>query len=250
MNNALYQYTLRLADNGLILSHRLAEYISRGPFLEEDLALTNTGLDILGQSEALLKYAAEQNGSVDADLLAFGREECDYRNVHLVEYPNEDYGYIITRQFFMDVFNFYLYSQLQDSKDETIAAVASKSIKEVTYHLKRSSEWIVRLGDGTQESHERIQTCINHLWMYTDELFEEDGINEELKAAGIAADLSIVRKEWNAKVAEILELATLKKPEQPKYSLVYGKDGGHTEYMGYLLTEMQFLKNRFPNAVW
>jgi ring-1,2-phenylacetyl-CoA epoxidase subunit PaaC len=250
MKEDLYQYTLRLADNGLILSHRLAEYISCGPFLEEDLALTNTGLDLLGQAEALLKYAAEQNGTIDADWLAFGREEYDYRNFHVVEYPNEDYGYLITRQFFMDVFNYFNFTQLQDSKDDTISAIAAKSLKEVTYHLKRSSEWIVRLGDGTEESHNRIQKCIDDLWMYVDEFFEEDEVNESLKASGVASDLSVIRKEWHAKVAEVLELATLTKPEQPKYSLVYGKDGGHTDFMGYLLTELQFLKNRFPNEVW
>jgi len=250
MSTDLYKYTLRLADNGLILSHRLAEYISCAPFLEEDLALTNTGLDLLGQSEALLKYAAEQNGSVDEDYLAFGREEYEYYNFHMVEYPNEDYGYVIARQFLMDVFNYYNYTLLKDSKDKTIAAIAAKSIKEATYHLKRSSEWIIRLGDGTEESREKIQTCINDLWMYVDEFFETDEVHERLVAAGIAADISAVKTSWNKKVSEVLEAATLTKPTLPKYSLVYGKDGGHTDYMGYILTEMQFLKNRFPKAVW
>jgi ring-1,2-phenylacetyl-CoA epoxidase subunit PaaC len=250
MNTDLYNYTLRLADNSLILSHRLAEYISCAPFLEEDLALTNTGLDLIGQAEALLKYAAEQNGTVDEDYLAFGREEYEYMNVHLVEYPNEDYGYVITRQFLMDVHNYFTYTQLKNSKDETIAAIANKAIKEVTYHLKRSSEWIVRLGDGTEESNERIQACIDHLWMYTDELFDKDDLHIRLFEAGIATDLDLVKKEWHKMVADIFEKANLTKPEQPKFSLVYGKNGGHTDYMGYLLAEMQFLKNRFPKEVW
>ena len=250
MNTDLYNYTLRLADNGLILSHRLAEYISCGPFLEEDLALTNTGLDLLGQSEALLKYAASLNGNVDEDYLAFGREEYEYLNFHIVEYPNEDYGYLITRQFFMDVFNYYNYTQLKASKDETIAAIAAKSLKEVTYHLKRSSEWIIRLGDGTEESHNKIQSCIDNLWMYVDEFFETDEIQEKLHVAGIASDINLLKKQWHSKVEEVLEAATLKKPVQAKFSLVYGKDGGHTDFMGYLLAEMQFLKNRFPNEVW
>ncbi len=250
MNTDLYKYTLRLADNSLILGHRLSEYISCGPFLEEDLALTNTGLDLIGQAEALLKYAAEQNGTIDEDYLAFGREEYEYLNFHLVEYPNEDYGYLITRQFLMDVFNVINYTLLKDSKDATIAAIAAKSLKEVTYHLKRSSEWMIRLGDGTQESHDKIQECVNNLWMYTDEMFDIDEVHERLQKEGIAADLSLIKKQWHAKVDEVFEIATIKKPELPKYSLVYGKDGGHTDYMGYLLAEMQFLKNRFPKEVW
>lgn len=250
MNENLYKYTLRLADNGLILSHRLAEYISCAPFLEEDLALTNTGLDLLGQSEALLKYAAEMKGGIDEDWLAFARNEEDYYNFHLVEYPNEDYGYVITRQFFIDVFNFFNYSQLVNSKDSTIAAIAAKALKEVTYHLRRSSEWIVRLGDGTAESKERIQTCISDLWMYVDEFFETDELHTNLHKEGIATDLDLIRKQWHQKVAEVLEEATLTKPEGAKYSLVYGKDGGHTEYMGFLLADMQFLKNKYPEAIW
>lgn len=250
MNNNLYKYTLRLADNGLILSHRLAEYISCAPFLEEDLALTNTGLDLLGQSEALLKYAAEQRGDVDEDYLAFGRNEEDYYSFHITEYPNEDYGYVIARQFLVDVFNFYNYSQLVDSKDETIAAIAKKAIKEVTYHLRRSSEWIIRLGDGTDESKARIQQCLDDLWMYTDEFFESDEVQDELQKQGIASDLDTIRKQWNQKVADVLNEATLTKPEKPKYSLVYGKDGGHTEFMGFLLADMQYLKNRYPEAIW
>lgn len=250
MNDNLYKYTLRLSDNGLILSHRLAEYISCAPFLEEDLALTNTGLDLLGQSEALLKYAAEQKSDRDEDALAFARNEEEYYNFHITEYPNEDYGYVIARQFLIDVFNFYNYTQLVNSKDQTIAGVAQKAIKEVTYHLRRSSEWIIRLGDGTDESKQRIQQCIDDLWMYTDEFFETDDVHEALQQLGIAADLEVIRKQWHQKVAEILTEATLSKPEKPKYSLVYGKDGGHTEYMGFLLADMQFLKNKYPEAIW
>ncbi len=250
MNTDLYKYTLRLADTALILSHRLCEYTSKGPFLEEDLASMNTGLDYIGQAEALLKYAAKQNGTVDADQLAFAREEDEYANFHLVEFPNQDFGYLITRQFFMDVFSFYNFQLLKESKDETLAALAAKSLKEVTYHLKRSSEWMIRLGDGTAESHDRIQGCVNHLWMYVDEMFDEDEVNTNLLKENIATDLSEVKKKWMKKVSEVFEIATLTKPEQPKYSLVYGKDGGHTEYMGFLLTEMQFLKNRFPQDTW
>jgi ring-1,2-phenylacetyl-CoA epoxidase subunit PaaC len=210
----------------------------------------NTGLDLIGQAEALLKYAAEQKGDVDEDYLAFARNEEDYLNFHIVEYPNTDFGYLITRQFFMDVFNYYNYSQLVNSSDATIAGIAGKALKECTYHLKRSSEWIVRLGDGTAESKERIQACINELWMYVDEFFEVDELHENMQKQGVAADLDTIRKQWNQKVSEVLEEATLTKPEGAKYSLVYGKDGGHTEYMGFILCEMQFLKNRYPEATW
>lgn len=250
MNQELYQYTLRLADTALILSHRLCEYTSCGPFLEEDLASMNTGLDLIGQAEAFLKYAAELSGNTNEDKLAFQRNEEDYKNFHIVEYPNSDFGYLVTRQFYIDVFNYYNYSQLVNSKDATISAIAGKAIKEVTYHLKRSSEWIIRLGDGTAESKERIQACLNDLWMYVDEFFETDEIHSTLLKQGIAADLDVIRKQWHKKVDEVLEEATLTKPEGAKHSLVYGKDGGHTEYMGFILSEMQYLNNRYPEAIW
>lgn len=250
MNQDLYTYTLRLADTPLILSHRLCEYTSCGPFLEEDLASMNTGLDLIGQAEALLKYAAELKGDTNEDKLAFQRNEEDYFNFHIVEYPNKDFGYLVVRQFYIDVFNYFNYSQLLNSKDATIAGVAAKAMKEVTYHLKRSSEWIVRLGDGTAESKERIQTCLNDLWMYVDEFFEIDEVQKNMQEQGIGSDLALIRKQWHQKVEEVLEEATLTKPEGAKYSLVYGKDGGHTEYMGFLLSEMQFLNNRYPEATW
>jgi ring-1,2-phenylacetyl-CoA epoxidase subunit PaaC len=250
MNTKLYQYTLRLADNGLILSHRLAEYVSRGPFMEEDLAITNVGLDLLGQAEAFLKYAAELKGGVTEDDLAFTRDEEEYTNFHLVEYPNEDYGYLIARQFLFDAYNIALYTQLKNSKDTTIASIAAKSLKEVNYHYKRSSEWIVRLGDGTEESHNRIQQCFNELWMYTHEFFEADDLDREMAANGIGVDLSVIQNEWNRRIADVFTEATLNIPAVPKHSLVYGKQGGHTEYMGYLLAEMQFLRIKYPNEVW
>jgi ring-1,2-phenylacetyl-CoA epoxidase subunit PaaC len=250
MNSNLFQYTLRLADNGLILSHRLAEYVSCGPFMEEDLAITNVGLDLLGQAEAFLKYAAQIKGDTDEDALAFGRDEEDYTNFHLVEYPNEDYGFLIARQFLFDAFNHSLYSHLKNSKDATIAAIAAKSLKEVNYHYKRSSEWIIRLGDGTEESSQRIQNCFDLLWMYTHELFEADALDKEMLSQGIGVDLSVIKQEWDKRIVEVFEEATLTIPNVAKHSLVYGKQGGHTEYMGYLLAEMQFLKIRYPKEVW
>jgi len=250
MNSSLFQYTLRLADNGLILSHRLAEYVSCGPFMEEDLAITNVGLDLLGQAESFLKYSAQIKGDTNEDALAFSRDEDEYTNFHLVEYPNEDYGFLIARQFLFDSYTISLYAHLKNSKDATIAAIAAKSLKEVNYHFKRSSEWIVRLGDGTEESKERIQSCFDHLWMYTHELFIADAIDDEMLANGIGVDLAIIEKEWKQRVSEVFDEATLTTPPVEKHSLVYGKQGGHTEYMGYLLAEMQFLKNKYPNEVW
>lgn len=251
MENHLYNYCLRLGDTSLILSYRLAEYSSHGPFLEEDLALTNVGLDLIGQAESLFKYAAEiKGGGITEDEIAYKRDEIDYKNLHLVEFPNEDYAFITARQFFMDSYNYYLYSALKGSSDATIAAIAAKSLKEVTYHLKRSSEWMLRLGDGTEESHNKIQTAVNHLWMYTDELFDMDGTDKDLIAKGVAVDLNEIQKLWSQKVEGVLSEATLDKPEHVKHSLVYGKNGGHTEYMGFILNDMQYLTNRYPDATW
>lgn len=245
-----YKYCLRLGDTNLILSHRLSEYSSNGPFLEEDLSITNVALDLIGQAESFYKYAAELKGGVTADDIAYKREEVDYLNLHLVEYPNEDFAFITVRQFFMDAYNYYLYTALKGSSDSTIAAIAAKSLKEVTYHLKRSGEWMLRLGDGTEESHDRVQTAVNELWMYTDELFDMDETDQELISKGVAVDLDEIEKQWNEKVNAILAEATLEKPEHVKHSLKYGKKGGHTEFMGFILNDMQYLPNRYPDATW
>lgn len=250
MENDLYKYCLRLGDTSLILSHRLSEYSSNGPFLEEDLAITNVGLDLLGQAEAFFKYAAEIKGGLTVDDLAYRREEIDYYNLHLVEYPNEDFAFVTARQFLMDVYNYYLYTALKNSSDSTIASIAAKSLKEVTYHLKRSSEWVCRLGDGTTESHQKIQSAIDQLWMYTDELFDMDETDQNLVSKGIAIDLNEIKTLWNNRVNTVLADATLEKPEGKVHSLVYGKKGGHTEYMGYLLNDMQYLTNKYPDAIW
>lgn len=250
MENNLYKFCLRLGDTNFILSHRLGEYSSNGPFLEEDLSITNVALDLIGQGEAFYKYAAELKGGITADDLAYRRDEIDYQNFHLVEYPNKDFAYITVRQFFIDTYNYYLYTALKSSTDETIAAIAAKSLKEVTYHLKRSSEWMLRLGDGTQESHDKTQTAVNHLWMYTDELFDMDDVHSALVSKGIAVDLSEIQNQWNDKVNAVLTEATLKKPDHVKHSLVYGKHGGHTECMGFILTDIQYLTNRYPDAIW
>ena len=250
MSNHLYNYLLRLGDTNLILSHRLSENCSKGPYLEEDLAIANTGLDLLGAGEQFLIYAAQvSDEDITADDLAYKRIETKFYNLQLAELPNTDFAHIMARQFLMDVYNFYLYKELSSSKDETISAIAVKSLKEVTYHLRRSSEWMIRLGDGTDESHSRIQEALNHVWFYTNEIFDADETDNEMLSAGIGADLSKVKSNWEAKIEEILALATLNKPELEFFA--HGsKKGIHTEHLGYLLAEMQYLPRFYADAKW
>ncbi len=250
MKNSLFKYCLRLGDNSLILGHRLAEYCSNGPYLEEDISITNTSLDLIGQAEAILKYAAKVEGEGRTeDDLTYKRPEIEFYNVQLTEQPNGNFARIIARQFFMDAFNFYLYSALKESTDNTISAIAAKSLKEVTYHLRRSSEWVIRLGDGTNESKTKMQEAINGFWRYTSELFEMDEIDKELIAKGIAVDLKPIQNLWNKKVDEILAMATLIRPEDA-YMATGSRKGYHTEHLGYILAEMQYLPRAYPTAKW
>lgn len=248
--NSLAKYCVRLGDNSLILSHRLSEYCSKGPYLEEDLAISNVGLDLLGQGEQFLTYACEvDSGLGSPDSLFFKRPEGEFLNVQLVENPNTDFAYLTTRNFFMDVFNYFLYTALANSSDERIAGIAAKSIKEVAYHVRRSSEWMVRLGDGTKESHERIQTAVDNLWKFTGELFESDEVEQELVAAGVAADPAKIKGQWNVKVDEVFAEAVIKRPEDG-FMISGGRNGHHSEYMGYMLADFQFLNRAYPNANW
>ena len=251
MNKELYTYCLRLGDNGLILSHRIAEYCSRGPHLEEDLAITNVGLDLLGQAESFLKYAADiKGGGITEDDLAFRRKENEYLCVHLTEIPNFDFAYILARQFLMDVFNYYLYKKLVLTEDPIISGIAAKAIKEVTYHLQRSNDWVIRLGKGTDESSQRIQEAFDSLWMYTDELFESDGIEKTLEEKKLGVACSSLKEAWTEKVKGVFLDAGLNIPSITKHSMGYGKHGIHTEYLGYLLAEMQHLNLLYPDAKW
>ncbi len=246
----LFKYILRLADNSLILGHRLAENCSHGPYLEEDISITNTSLDLLGQAEELLIYAAEVEGAGrTADDLAYKRPEIEFYNVQLTEQPNCEFAHMMARQFFMDVYNYFLYTALKESKDSTIAAISAKSLKEVTYHLRRSSEWVIRLGDGTAISKSKIQVAIDDLWRFTAELFEMDEVDEELISEGIAVDLNQIRAQWNERVDAILKRATLTRPEDG-YNATGSRKGYHTEYLGYILTEMQYLPRAYPTAEW
>ena len=250
MNQSLYEYCLRLGDTPLILSQRIGEYCSKAPHLEEDLAITNVGLDLLGQAENFLTYAASLKEELTADELAFKRKEQDFRSFHLVEVPNIDFAYVLVRQFFIDVYHNLFYTSLCDSKDETIAGISKKSIKEVRYHLQRSQDWIIRLGQGTEESNDRLQVAINELWMYIDELFYDNEIDNEMTKEGIGVSNREIKNDWFNIVTDTLNDAGLSSPENIPYTLQYGKDGFHTEYMGYLLAEMQHLPLLYPDAKW
>ncbi|MCI5056668.1 MAG: phenylacetate-CoA oxygenase subunit PaaC [Flavobacteriales bacterium] len=246
----LFTYVLRLADNNWFLSYRLGEYVSKGPYLEEDLALTNTGVDLIGQAEILYKYASEiMEGGVSPDELAYRRSEHEYYNAQLVEAPNSDYAYIQARQIYMDLYNFYLLEKLKESKDELLSSYAKKSIKEVTYHLKRSTDWILRFGLGTEESKLKIQAALDELWKYTGELFEVDELQKTMQEKGIAPDLSQIKEKWFTRLTEILNSAELQVPAGD-YFMTGGRKGYHTEHMGYMLTEIQYLNRLYPDAVW
>ena len=250
MNQSLYEYCLRLGDTPLILSQRIGEYCSKAPHLEEDLAITNVGLDLLGQAENFLTYAASLKEELTADELAFKRKEKDFRSFHLVEVPNIDFAYVLVRQFFIDVYHNLFYTSLCNSKDDTIAGISKKSIKEVRYHLQRSQDWIIRLGQGTEESNHRLQIAINELWMYIDELFYDNDIDNQMTKEGIGVSNREIKNDWFNIVNNTLNDAGLSSPENIPYTLQYGKDGFHTEYMGYLLAEMQHLPLLYPDAKW
>lgn len=247
---AKQKYYLEIADNAFILSHRLAECCSRGPFLEEDLASTNVALDLIGLAESLYGEAARLNpNSISGDDLAYRREEHEYFNCLLVEQENVDFAFIMTRQFFMDVYHYYFFSELTSSADPFLKAIASKSLKEVTYHLKRSSEWMIRFGGGTVESKSRAQKAVDDLWKYTGELFAPSAADTCMRSIGLSADLEKVKSRWEQKVSEILYLAELKKPESNDH-VKGGKSGVHSEKMGYMLADIQFLTNKYPDAQW
>ena len=251
LTEAKFEYLLRLGDNALILGHRLSEWCGHGPILEQDIAITNIALDQVGQARSLLQYAGKVEGKGrNEDDLAYQRDVMEFRNVLLVEQPNEDFAYTIVRQFLFDAFNYLLYQGLTKSADEQIRAIAEKSLKEITYHLRYSSEWMIRLGDGTEASHSKMQQALNDLFIYSGELLQPDEVDQQLLQAGIAPSLNAMKPAYDQKVADIFQEATLQQPE-PKYMQSGGKDGSmHTEHLGFILAELQFVQRAYPNMEW
>jgi ring-1,2-phenylacetyl-CoA epoxidase subunit PaaC len=247
---ALFRYVLRLADLSLVLGQRLGEWVGHAPALEEDLGLANVALDLVGQARLLLTYAGEVEGrGRGEDEIAFLREHGEYLNAILVEQPNGDFGHTIVRQVLIDAFQLELYERMTASTDERLAAIAAKSAKEVRYHLRYSRGWLVRLGDGTEESHARVQTSLDTLWPYTVELFAEDELDGMMADHGVGPRLSDVHAAWLGRIDEMLAEATLNRPKDRPHSW-HGKRGQHSEHLGYILAEMQYLQRTFPGARW
>ena len=252
---ALLTYTLRQGDRALVLAQRLLEVVTHAPEIEEDMALSNLALDLIGQARALYTYAGEIAGPLedgnprDEDHFAYWRDQHEFVNPLLVELPNGDFAHIVTRQFLHDAFALPYWQAMTTSTDETLAAIAGKSVKETAYHLRHSRSWVLRLGDGTDESHQRIEAAIDELWRYTGELFDSDGVEEELVATGVAADPDAVRDQWRATVTSTLTEATLTVPEDGPMQRG-GRTGRHTEHFSYLLGELQVVARAHPGATW
>ncbi|MDU4843583.1 MAG: 1,2-phenylacetyl-CoA epoxidase subunit PaaC [Leclercia adecarboxylata] len=245
----LTHYVLRLGDNGLVLSQRLGAWCGHAPELEIDLALANIGLDLLGQARNFLTYAAELEGAGDEDTLAFQRDERQFSNLLLVEQPNGNFADTIARQYFIDAWHVALFTRLTQSRDPQLAAIAAKSIKEARYHLRFSRGWLERLGNGTAVSAQKMQQAVNDLWRFTAELFEADEIDQALVAEGIAVDPRSLREAWEAEVFSGLNAATLSVPSESAYRSG-GRNGLHTEHLGPMLAEMQYLQRVYPGQQW
>lgn len=245
MKENLINYTLHLADNTLILGQRNSEWCGHGPVLEQDIAITNISLDLIGQARSLYQYAAQlkADGATE-DSLAYLRTEREFKNCLLVEQPNGDWAQTMLRQFLFSSYQFYLYNYLQSHNDKTIAAIAEKSLKEVSYHLRWSSEWVIRLGDGTEESHERMLAATKELWRYTGEFFIPAPYETALNI-----DLVSLKTEWDKKVKTVMEEATLPVPEKV-FMQTGGKTGSHTEQQGYILAELQYMQRVYPGCEW
>jgi ring-1,2-phenylacetyl-CoA epoxidase subunit PaaC len=242
--------TLRRADDALILGHRLSEWCGHAPMLEEDMALANMGLDLLGQARELYSYAAKVEGrGNDEDKFAYLRDVRQYRNLLLLEQPNGDFAHTMVRQFFYAAFADLYWRAMLTSSDTTLAAIAAKSEKETAYHLRHSSEWMVRLGDGTEESHARAQTAIDDLWAYTGEMFQVDDSERALIDAGIAVDPAALHRQWLKTISDIVSEATLVVPKSD-WMQQGGRNGRHSEHLGHLLSELQSMQRTFPGAAW
>jgi len=255
-SNYLIDYTSHLADNALILGHRNSEWCGHGPVLEQDIAITNIALDLIGQARNFYQYAAHlinesSQGKKQAseDTLAYLRDRHEFKNCLLAEQTNGDWAKTILRQFLFSVYQYFLYEKLQESRDPQLAAIAEKSLKEVTYHLRWSSEWIIRLGDGTEESHQRMLSAIDELWQYTGELFEPALYEQPAAEEGLAIDPSSLKSKWEEKVKEVFIEATLLYPGEVSIKRG-GKNGDHTEHLSNILADLQFMQRAYPNSEW
>ena len=259
MTGAVYQpvstdpradFLIRLGDNALILGHRLSEWSSRAPTLEEDIALSNLALDLIGQARALYQHACRlEGGSRDEDTLAFRRAEHEFRNVLLVEQPNGNFADTIVRHLLFSAFAHPFYTALSTSKDAEVAGTAARAVKEMAYHLRHAGEWVIRLGEGTEESHAKAQAAVDDLWPYVDELFETDAIDRQMVEIGFGADPAGARPAFDATVDRTLGEATLIRPA-PVPGQTGGRRGIHSEHLGHLLAEMQHLQRAYPDATW
>lgn len=249
-HKATLEYATRLGDDALILGHRISEWCSKAPFLEEDLALQNTALDYIGRARMYYSYAAQLKGDeAHEDDFAYARNEREFHNLLIFELPRGDFAFTMTRQLLVDVFYHLYLSELCHSEDPTLASIATKTLKESRYHLRRSHDWCLRLGDGSVESHQRMQKALDELWGYTHEMFDVDDIERDLINVSIAVNSRDLRDTWKQQVSDILQASTLKVPEDT-WAVRGGRTGYHTENLGHILTEMQFLSRSYPNQKW
>lgn len=247
---AFFEYLLRLGDDRLVLGHRLSEWCGHGPILEEDIALANIALDLIGEATLLLKTAGQIEGKGRSeDALAYFRDGVEFRNALIGELPKGDFGFTIVRQFFFSVYSLLQMEALTRSSNADLAGIAAKAVKESRYHVRHCAEWVVTLGDGTEESHARAQAAVDDLWRYTGELFMADAIDREVSEQGLGVDPSTLGDRWNADVARVLDDATLTIPKT-SYMQRGGRDGKHTEHLGHMLSEMQIVARSHPGASW
>lgn len=245
-----FEYVLRLGDNALILGQRLSEWCGHSPFVEEDVAMANTALDHVGRARMLLTHAADIEGKGHTeDDLAYKRYEREFKNFLITELPIGDFAFSMVRQALVDTYHYYLFDGLTDSADDTLAAIAAKAVKESRYHLRRSSQWLCKLGDGTEQSHIKTQDAVTRIWRFTSELFEYDLVDQNAIAAGLAPDMDAIESSWREYVSNLLREATLDQPEAAPLA-ASGRDGRHTEHLGYLLAEMQYLQRAYPGQTW
>lgn len=250
IQNPLFEYLLRLGDDRLILGHRMSEWCGHGPILEEDIALSNIALDLIGHASSMLALAGTVEGQGRTeDALAYFREGVAFRNALIVELPNGDFAFTMMRQFLFDAYSVLLWDALSQAADARVAALAAKSLKEDKYHLRHSSEWVVRLGDGTDESHGRAQQALDALWRYTGELFDRDGVDDAVAVQGIVVDHAALYARWQGIVADVLRRATLVMPTDGAMRRG-GRAGRHTEHLGHLLSVMQIVARSHPGAAW